>query len=132
MSRLREELDRYLRMRRSLGYDLRTTERVLRPFIAFAESQSAEHIRTNLFLKWQQSFGRASRHTWAARLGMVRLFAQWLQGLDPAHEVPPRGLIPHRTRRSRPPMRSPISSPLRPSFPRFTGSAGSPSRRCSA
>jgi integrase/recombinase XerD len=33
---------------------------------------------------------------------MVRLFAQWLQGLDPAHQVPPRGLLPYRTRRSRP------------------------------
>lgn len=41
MRRLREELDRYLMIRRSLGYDLRTTERVLRRFIAFAESQSA-------------------------------------------------------------------------------------------
>jgi integrase/recombinase XerD len=76
MSRLREELDRYLRIRRSLGWDLRTTERVLWRFISFAESQSAEHISTNLFLKWQQSFGRASRQTWPARLGMVRLF-QW-------------------------------------------------------
>jgi len=62
-ARLREELDRYLRIRRSLGWDLRTTERVLWRFIAFAESQSAEHISTNLFLKWQQSFGRASRQT---------------------------------------------------------------------
>jgi hypothetical protein len=69
MSRLREELDRYLSIRRSLGWDLRTTERVLWRFIAFAESQSAEHISTNLFLRWQQSFGRASRQTWAARLG---------------------------------------------------------------
>src|SRR6202008_4935740 len=102
MRRLREELDRYLMIRRSLGYDLRTTERVLRRFIAFAESQSAEHISTNLFLKWQQSFGRASRQTWAGGRGLVRLFAQWLQGLDEAHEVPPRGLLPHRTRRSRP------------------------------
>ena len=70
--------------------------------MAFAETQGAEHVNTDLFLKWQASFGQASRQTWAARLGMVRLFAQWLHGLDPAHEVPPRGLIPHRARRSRP------------------------------
>jgi hypothetical protein len=35
MSRLRQELDRYLTIRRSLGYDLGTTARVLRRFIAF-------------------------------------------------------------------------------------------------
>jgi integrase len=102
MSHLRDELDRYLSVRRNLGYDLKTAERVLRRFVAFAEKQNAGHIGTELFLKWQKGFGRAGRQTWAARLGMVRLFAQWLQGLDPAHEVPPRGLLPHRIRRSRP------------------------------
>jgi integrase/recombinase XerD len=102
MSCLRQELDRYLTIRRSLGYDLGTTARLLRRFVAFAETQGAEHVNTDLFLKWQANFGQASRQTWAARLGMVRLFAQWLHGLDPAHQVPPRGLIPHRARRSRP------------------------------
>jgi integrase len=33
---------------------------------------------------------------------MVRIFAQWLHGIDPNHEVPPRTLIPTRCRRSRP------------------------------
>ena len=33
---------------------------------------------------------------------MVRLFAQWLHGIDPKHEVPPQGLIPGRYRRARP------------------------------
>src|SRR5260370_42016797 len=33
---------------------------------------------------------------------LVRLFAQWLNGLNPAHEVPSRGLIPSRYRRMRP------------------------------
>jgi integrase len=35
-------------------------------------------------------------------LGTVRLFAQWLSGIDPAHEVPPRGLLPNRYARQRP------------------------------
>ncbi len=102
MSPLRQELDRYLAVRRSLGYDLDTSARVLRRFIAFAESQNASHITPGLFLRWQANFGAAGRQTWAARLGIVRLFAQWLHGLDPAHEPPPAGLIPQRTRRSRP------------------------------
>ena len=102
MSPLRQELDRYLTIRRSLGYDLGTSARVLRRFVAFAEGQGVTHVTPVLFLDWQESFGAAGRQTWAARLGMVRLFAQWLHGLDPAHVPPPSGLIPHRGRRSRP------------------------------
>ena len=102
MSDLSTELSRYLRVRRSLGYDLSTTERVLRKFVDFAKQNDAEHISVMLFLQWQESFGHANRQTWSRRLGIVRLFAQWLQCLDPKHEVPPRGLIPDRMCRSRP------------------------------
>jgi len=102
MSDLSSELNRYLRIRRSLGYDLGTTERVLRKFVDFAKQKGAEYISVMLFLQWRESFGHANQQTWSRRLGMVRLFAQWLQCLDPKHEVPQRGLIPDRTRRSRP------------------------------
>jgi integrase/recombinase XerD len=99
---LRRELDRYLTVRRSLGYKLGTAERVLRRFVDFAETEGASHVTTALFLRWQDAFGAAGRQTWAARLGMVRLFAQWLHGLDPSHDVPPCGLVPSRYRRMRP------------------------------
>jgi integrase/recombinase XerD len=102
MNPLSTELDRYLVIRRSLGYDLGTTERILRGFIAFAERQGAAHIGTDLFLRWRNTFGRANQQTWATRLRIVRLFAQWLHGMDPDHEVPPRGLIPDHYRRVRP------------------------------
>jgi integrase len=102
MSALSNELDRYLTIRRSLGFDLGTTARVLRRFIAFAEQQGADYITTDLFLRWQKEFGHAHRQTWSARLGMVRIFAQWLHGIDQKHEVPPQTLIPIRTQRSRP------------------------------
>jgi integrase len=102
MNALSRELDRYLTIRRSLGYDLGTTERILRKFIAFAEQKNAEYIGTALFLQWQEAFGHANRQTWANRLGMVRLFAQWLHGIDPRHEMIPQALIPARYRRARP------------------------------
>jgi integrase/recombinase XerD len=102
MSSLSTELNRYLAIRRSLGYDLGTTERNLRKFVAFAERENAEHITTALFLRWQEAFGSAGRQTWSCRLGMVRLFAQWLHCIDSKHEVPPQSLIPSRMRRSRP------------------------------
>jgi hypothetical protein len=88
------QLDHYLSVRRSLGYDLRTDERVLRRFARFAEQETAPHIDTALFQRWEASLPNAGTSTRSARLRMVRLFAQWLSSLDPAHEVPPRGLLP--------------------------------------
>jgi integrase/recombinase XerD len=102
MNSLPTELDRYLSVRRSLGFDLRTTERVLRRLIAFADKERAEYITTELFLGWQKAFGHARSGTWYARLGIVRLFAQWLHGMDGRHEVPPQALIPRRHRRTPP------------------------------
>ncbi len=102
MSILTIELERYLAIRRSLGFELDTSARVLRRFVAFAERQGAEHVTSNLFVHWMTEFGTAKPPTWSARLGMVRVFAQWLNGLDPRHEVPPSALIPARHRRSQP------------------------------
>jgi integrase/recombinase XerD len=102
MSTLAQELDRYLTLRRNLGYHLHTAERVLRKFIVFAEKAGADHVTIHLFLRWKEAFGHAHRTTWAARLGIVRRFAQWLHGLDARHEVPPQALLPYRYHRSRP------------------------------
>ena len=95
-------LERYLTIRRSLGSDLRTDERILRRFLAFADQEGAAHLSTALFLRWQAAFGHANRHTWALRLGIIRRFAHWLHSIDPQHEVPPQTLMPSRYRRARP------------------------------
>jgi integrase/recombinase XerD len=102
MSTLARELDRYLTIRRSLGYDLSTAARVLRRFVTFAHGRKARHITTDLFLAWQAELGEANQQTWSARLGMVRQFALWLSGINPRNEVPPKALIPGRYRRTRP------------------------------
>ena len=102
MSTLAQELDRYLKIRRSMGYSLTTTARSLRKFVEFARKERAEHITTDLFLRWQKDFGHAHRITWAKRLAMVRNFAIWLRGIDSRHEVPPRALIPCRYSRRTP------------------------------
>jgi integrase/recombinase XerD len=39
---------------------------------------------------------------WARRLAMVRGFARHLKAIDPATEVPPLGVLPHRCRRAAP------------------------------
>ena len=95
-------LDRYLSVRRSLGYDLSTSERILRRFTRFADRECAKHINTALFLRRHATLGEANGMTRAARLTVVRLFAQWLSSFDPVNEVPPRGLLPNTVIRSRP------------------------------
>lgn len=96
------QLDHYLSIRRSLGYDLRTAERILRRFVRFADREDALHVDTALFLRWDTSLPNAGVSTRSARLCAVRLFAQWLSSIDPAHEVPPRGLMPSRYTRQHP------------------------------
>jgi integrase len=99
---LMPQLDRYLSVRRSLGYDLRTSERILRRFTSYADTEGAAHIGTALFLRWHATLADANGSTRATRLRVVRLFAQWLSGFDPAHEVPPQGLLPDSSNRPRP------------------------------
>ncbi len=99
---LMPQLDRYLSVRRNLGYALRTDERILRRFVRFADQEGAARLDTALFLRWDASLPDTNGGTRATRLGKVRLFAQWLTGIDPAHEMPPRGLLPGRLTRARP------------------------------
>jgi len=102
MTTLSQRLDDYLAVRRSLGYDLSFSGRVLRRFTAFADSEGVDHVTVDLFQRWKAAFGSANNNTWSARLGMVRVFAGWLQGHDARTEVPPPGLISGKLRRARP------------------------------
>ena len=51
---LAHELDRYLSVRRSLGYDLGTAERALRRFVQYADEQGVDHVTTDLFLRCRE------------------------------------------------------------------------------
>jgi len=99
---LSQELQRYLTIRRNLGYELYTEERILKRFVSFLESKNEKHITAGLFLEWKQVFGIASQSTWARRLGIIRLFASWLYSLDKHHEIPPQSLITSHCRRKQP------------------------------
>lgn len=102
MSTLTERLEDYLAVRRSLGFDLSSSARVLRRFTAFADREGTGHVTVDLFLRWKAVFGKADNNTWSTRLGMVRVFARWLQAHDTRTEVPPAGLIAGKPRRARP------------------------------
>jgi len=102
MISLAVQLEQYLAIRRSFGYDLSTAERILRRFVEFAEAEGVNHVNVDLFLLWKRHFGSANNNTWSVRLGVLRCFAGWLQNIDPLTEVPPSDLVRGKSRRSRP------------------------------
>jgi integrase len=102
MSQLREGCEKYLQLRRELGYQLRGVAHLLRSFVAFAEREGAAHITTDLALRWAQQPSGVQPATWASRLRVVRRFAVWLSASDRDTQVPPAGLLPWCYRRKRP------------------------------
>ena len=98
MSTLREASQKYLELRRNLGFQLRGPRSALRSFVAFAEREDASSITTDLALRWAQEPAQAQPVTWASRLRMVRCFAVWLSATDRRTEVPPVGILPYRYR----------------------------------
>jgi hypothetical protein len=61
MSELGQAIDQYLALRRSLGFELREPETVLRRFVAFAEREGAVYITTDLVLRWTSEPSKAPR-----------------------------------------------------------------------
>ena len=59
MSQLRQAMEQYLTVRRSLGFQLREAEIVLRRFVAFAEREGAAYITTDLVLRWTSESSKA-------------------------------------------------------------------------
>jgi integrase len=93
MSALRQSLDDYLAVRRSVGYKLESVARMLSSFVAFAERAGAGTITTELALSWATQPQQASPIWLAHRLSAVRGFARYLHALDPAAEIPPADLL---------------------------------------
>jgi len=102
MNTLKEALDRYLALRRSLGFKLRDHASALPRFIAFLDAKGAEFVTTELALDWAQEPRQATPAHHAKRLCMVRGFARYLQANDTRTQVPPEGLLPGRPQRAQP------------------------------
>jgi len=92
----------YLRIRRSLGFQLREAEFLLRNFVAFLQSERAHYITRELAVRWATQPANVQPSFWAERLGIVRRFAIWHSAIEPRTEIPPAGLLPHRYRRKPP------------------------------
>jgi integrase len=102
MNRLLDELNRYLTLRRGLGFKLKGHESALRKFVVFLQACGAEFVTTHLALEWAQQPHKTSQAHRAHRLGMARDFARYLSATDPRTEVPPQDLLPGQVRRTQP------------------------------
>jgi integrase/recombinase XerD len=98
---LREAIDEYLSLRRSLGFKLREDGARLLDFATFMEQRKASYISNKLALSWAQA-PTARPTEWARRLGFVRVFARHRSASDPRTQIPPNGLLPDKSTRPQP------------------------------
>jgi integrase len=93
MTDLRSALERYLSMRKGLGYKYQYQTRRLANFVSFMETRKATTITTKLAMEWATL--PPDRHaSWTLRLTDVRCFARHVTNIDPKTEVPPTGILP--------------------------------------
>lgn len=102
MSTLAGQLDDYLRLRRGLGFQLGQHGSVLPGFVAYAAASGAETVTVELAVTWARLPAGIKPVTAGFRLSEVRGFARYLHAIDPAHEVPPPGLLGVPRRRPTP------------------------------
>jgi len=102
MTGLHEAVGDYLAIRRAMGFKLYNHARLLPRFAAFLEERGAATVTTELAVAWARLPADQHPNLWAKRLSIARLFAAYMQTLDPATEVPPADLLPLRQRRATP------------------------------
>ncbi len=102
MTGLEGHLDDYLRVRRALGFKLVFLGRVLPQFVRYLQVAGASTVTVELAVAWAGLPAHLQPISRAHRLGAVRSFARYLATIDPATEVPPRGLWPCTAPRRRP------------------------------
>ncbi len=84
---LNEDVDRYIALRRTLGYKLRKPARHLQAFARYADERGETHVRAATVLAWVTAAGR-TQDARAERMRHLILFARFLHAEDARHEVP--------------------------------------------
>ncbi|MFJ6486535.1 tyrosine-type recombinase/integrase [Streptomyces sp. NPDC091682] len=100
MTDLRQAVDDYLRLRRSLGHQMAEAAHLLPDFVSFMDQRGERTVTVAATLDWMKTREPDLVTTVSPRrITAVRGFARYLSGMDPATEVPPLGLVPHNRRR---------------------------------
>lgn len=93
MSRIRQAVEHYLRIRRALGYKLYIEGRMLTQFAGFLDQRGEDHVTTKAALEWATAPSGADIEWWAARLTVIRVFARFHSSFDQRTEIPPADLL---------------------------------------
>jgi integrase len=101
VSRLEDAIVEYLAVRRALGFRLEGVERWLREFVAFLDRRGEQQITINAAVAWAVLPG-GSDSLHYRRLATVRLFAEYLRGVDPSVEIPGVEILRNGPARRRP------------------------------
>ncbi|WP_230396314.1 tyrosine-type recombinase/integrase [Streptomyces blattellae] len=103
MNGIRDHAERYLAIRRGLGYKLKVEGRMLGQFVGFLDERGHSRLTVRAALEWAVLPDGADPAWWAARLTVIRGFARFLAAFDELVEIPPPGLLPRRAGRTTPP-----------------------------
>jgi integrase len=92
VSTLSAHLEDYAELRRALGYKSTTSDaRLLSGFLGYLDTAGDAMVTVEAALAWAAQAPTAPAG--AARLTVLRGFARYLSGFEPACQVPPAGLI---------------------------------------
>ena len=135
MKPLRQAIEDYIGLRRSLGFKLRRVAEHLQEFAGFLEKKAASYITTELALAWALPPTDHQPSDWAQRLGSIRVFARHWKATDPRQRFSSLALLSNRTFRLAPDgnrgiIRSPDNGPGSEESPVFIGAARNHARKC--
>jgi len=108
MGMMCQAAQRYLRLRRSLGYELEEPGRLLLDFAGHLDALGVTRLTIDAVVAWATAPQDATAYWHWLRLSAIRGFAVHLHTLDPGHQVPPAGVRrrslwgPGRLSRTRP------------------------------
>jgi integrase/recombinase XerD len=88
---LTDQVERYVRLRQTLGFKFHDAAKQLRAFAAFAAAQGDTHVRASTAVAWAGQASSANARY--IRLRNVRHVARFLYAEDPVHEVVPSNLF---------------------------------------
>jgi integrase len=90
-------VERYLRLRRTAGFDLINAEYLLASYACYAAERNETHIRTQTAVEWAAQGRSVAQRD--ARLKTVCHFARHVRLEDDRHEVPPANYFGYRKKR---------------------------------
>src|SRR5262245_59057538 len=97
---LNDQIDKYLALRRAVGFRLNTVEIYLRSYGDFAAARGDSHVIGNTVVDWAAQARSADSR--ARRLEVACRFARFVHAEDPQHEIPPSHVFCKRVHRRTP------------------------------